>query len=249
MNDDFPTTERDFCRSVPFELQRSDDGDGLTLRGYAAVFDSPTRINSWEGEFDEQIARGAFSRTIAERKPVLQFDHGRGLIGSLPIGQITRLREDRKGLYVEARLFDNWAVQPVRDAIAGGAIDGMSFRFMVPDDGDTWQKRSGDVPLRTLTDVDMVELGPVVFPAYRDTEVSVRAAEMVEALGDETLRREVALLLAAPQISTRVPVERDEAENPTADCVKPAVTDSHRNSQFYRMRTDALRFKTTGARQ
>lgn len=245
---DFPHADRDCYRNVPFELERSDESDGLTLRGYAAVFDSPTRINSWEGEFDEQIARGAFSRTIAERKPVLQFDHGRGLVGSLPIGNITRLREDRRGLYVEARLFDNWAVQPIRDAIAGGAISGMSFRFMVPDDGDTWAKRPGDVPLRTLTDVDMVELGPVVFPAYRDTEVSVRAAEMVEALGDEALRREVALLLAAPQISTHVPVERDEAEKPTADCVKPAVTDSHRNANFYRMRADALRLKI-GARQ
>ena len=47
-------------RSVPFEVIRSDDGgDGLTLTGYAAVFDTPTRIDSWEGCFDESIARGA----------------------------------------------------------------------------------------------------------------------------------------------------------------------------------------------
>ena len=63
-----------FCyRAVEF---RSESGDGHTLEGYAAVFDSPTRINSWEGEFDEQIARGAFNRTLNARKPVVQFDHG-----------------------------------------------------------------------------------------------------------------------------------------------------------------------------
>jgi len=36
-------------RSVAFELERADsDGDGLTLEGYAAVFDSETVIDSWE---------------------------------------------------------------------------------------------------------------------------------------------------------------------------------------------------------
>ena len=38
-------------------------GDGRTVEAYAAVFDTPARISSWEGEFDEQIARGAFNRT------------------------------------------------------------------------------------------------------------------------------------------------------------------------------------------
>ena len=37
-------------RSVPFRLERAtEDGDGLTLEGYGAVFDTPTRIDSWEG--------------------------------------------------------------------------------------------------------------------------------------------------------------------------------------------------------
>jgi HK97 family phage prohead protease len=222
---DAPT---DYRREVPFELIRSDDGDGdgLTLRGYAAVFDSTTRIDSWEGQFDEKIARGAFRRTIAERKPVMQFDHGRGLIGSLPIGNITRLREDKRGLYVEARLFDNWAVQPIRDAIAGQAISGMSFRFNVPAGGDTWKARKGDVPLRTLTDLDVPELGPVVFPAYKDTEVGVRAREVFEALRDDDVRRGVALLLAAPNL-TADDVTLAGADEPTATSVTPGATANH----------------------
>ena len=80
----------DLIRSVDFALVRSEDGgDGLTLEGYAAVFDSPTRIDSWEGQFDEVIQRGAFKKTLRERTPVLQFDHGQHpLIGSIPLGTI-----------------------------------------------------------------------------------------------------------------------------------------------------------------
>lgn len=162
-----------YCyRAVEF---RSDAlGDGFTLEGYAAVFDTPTRIESWEGSFDEQIARGAFNRTLAARRPVLQFDHGHDArTGSVPIGAIEDIREDDRGLYVRARLFDNPVVEPIRQAIAGGAIDGMSFRFRVND--DRWDKRRGDVDLRTVREVELYELGPVVFPAYDATSVGVRS--------------------------------------------------------------------------
>jgi len=161
-------------RSVPFKLERAtDDGDGLTLEGYGAVFDSPTRIDSWEGQFDEVIARGAFKKTLRERTPVLMFDHGQHpLVGSMPLGRIEAAREDSQGLYVKARLSDNWLVKPVRDAIAEGSISGMSFRFSVVK--ESWTERGKNVPLRTLQEVKAPELGPVVFPAYRDTSVGVR---------------------------------------------------------------------------
>lgn len=70
---------------MTFETRATSD-DGFTLEGYAAVFDSPTRIDSWEGTFDEVIQRGAFAKTIEARKPVVQFDHGHDIAtGSVPI--------------------------------------------------------------------------------------------------------------------------------------------------------------------
>lgn len=167
-------------RSVPFTVERADGtGDGLTLEGYAAVFDSPTEIRSWEGEFVETIKRGAFARTIEHRTPVLQFDHGQHpLIGSIPLGTIKHMREDERGLFVRARLSDNWLIQPVRDAIAEGAVDGMSFRMNVKQDKWTPATRNGDLPRREITEVACPELGPVVFPAYLDTAVGVRSAEL-----------------------------------------------------------------------
>ena len=181
-------------------------GDGLTLAGYAAVFNTPTRIDSWEGTFDERIREGAFKKTIRDSTPVMQFDHGRHpLIGSIPIGVYNSLSEDSEGLAVEGRLADNWLTQPVRDAIANKSITGMSFRFEVV--RDQWTRGNGKVikqtddgfydllwageanddgPLqRELIELKMPEAGPVVFPAYRETTVSVRAAQLAQAVMDD----------------------------------------------------------------
>ncbi len=163
------------------EFRLGDAGDGQTLEGYAAVFNAWTDIRDSQGTYKERIAPGAFKRSLGQRTPVLQFDHGHGLIGSLPIGVPTVLREDRNGLFVRARLFDNWAVQPIRDAIAGGGINGMSFRFRVVSD-DWGTDDAGET--RTINEVELLELGPVVFPAYQQTSVAVRS--LMGALDDET---------------------------------------------------------------
>lgn len=193
------------CRSVPFTVTRSEDGgsgnDGFTFTGYGAVFNSPTRIDSWEGCFDEQIAPGAFRKSLRERTPKFQFDHGRHpLIGSVPIGAITDIGEDEQGLRVEARLGRHMLIDFIREALTPpdlggtGAIDGMSFRFdvvrdeWVDVDGKTVRPDDvrrilyyGEQPeraplLRTLKEVKVSEVGPVVWPAYSGTSASVRSA-------------------------------------------------------------------------
>jgi HK97 family phage prohead protease len=170
----------DCIRSVPFQITRAEgDGrrDGLTFEGYAAVFNRTALIPDAAGEFEEQIAPGAFTESLARRKPVLMFEHGKHpLIGSMPLGVITDAHEDQRGLFISARLSDNWLIQPVRDAVRDGAVNGMSFRFYTPGDGDQrWEKRDGKPDLRTLLRLDPPELGPVVFPAYEPTTATVRS--------------------------------------------------------------------------
>jgi HK97 family phage prohead protease len=246
----------DLCRSVPFTLTRTDgeaEGDGLTFEGYGAVFNSPTRIDSWEGTFDEQIAPGAFKKSIRERTPRLQFDHGyHPLIGSIPIGRITDITEDTRGLFVQARLSDNWLVQPIRDAISEGSVDGMSFRFSVV--REDWQDNTGKSIksdelmnllwepgdrgplLRTLKEVKMPEVGPVVWPAYQDTTASVRSKVIdLGRLSEPAQRRllaEAVLLADAaertqaeeePPVTVEADVHPDEAaDTPQATDPEPA---------------------------
>lgn len=185
-----------FVRSFDFDY-RDKSGDGRTLEGYAAVFNSPSRIRDLQGDFDEIILPGAFTRSLESRTPVLQWDHGKDpRIGTAPIGSIEDLREDDHGLYVRARLFDHPDIERVRLAIEGRAVKGMSFRFEVPSNGDTWTKRSGEPDLREIRDADVHELGPVVFPAYDTTSVSVRSL-LAQLDPDEyrTLLRELAAML------------------------------------------------------
>ncbi|MEV5445251.1 HK97 family phage prohead protease [Streptomyces sp. NPDC052644] len=230
-------TARDLERSAPFSFQRADGdgeaGDGRSLSGYAAVFGQDTEIDSWEGHFVETIRKGAFRKTIRESVPVMQFDHGRHpLIGSLPIGQITDLREDDQGLYVEARVTDNWLMQPVRDAIAEKTVNGMSFRFEVV--REEWRDVNGKLvrpeevldllwmpgdrgPLRReLIELKCRELGPVVFPAYAGTSVSVRARGVASELirsGDmaRQIRQSLARDAAVPHVPEDPEVRREVA--------------------------------------
>jgi HK97 family phage prohead protease len=138
------------------------------------VFGETIRVwDPWDGEYDERFAAGAFTKTLRERTPYMMFNHGRHpLVGSLPIGTYTELAEDRRGLFVRGTLGDNWLVQPVRDAIASGAVSGMSIMFEPMKDT---RDDSGDFPLITRTEVKLLEAGPVVFPAYESTSVGVRS--------------------------------------------------------------------------
>jgi len=224
-------TPRDnLVRSAPFQLERDDGehGDGLTLRGHGAVFNEWTTIDSWEGKFQERIAPGAFRKTLKEsgHRVRLQFDHGQHpLVGSLPIGAIRQLTEDERGLFVEARLADNWLIQPVREAIENGSIDGMSFRFSVVN--DRWEKQNTDMPERTITEVKLHELGPVVFPAYETTDVGVRSLELARSLtsADDQTRREIAdILLRTSEASTDTQPEGAVDDVDTPD-VEPSPDD------------------------
>jgi HK97 family phage major capsid protein/HK97 family phage prohead protease len=195
-------------RSSTFEFRAADPtsgsvGDGRTLDGYAAVFNVPTEIDSWEGTFQEVVAPGAFKRTLKQRGyPVMQFDHGNDTrTGSVPIGVYTAItEEDSSGLHVIGRLFDNPVVEPIRQAVEGKAITGMSIKFRVVDDvwtDNAGKKLSGEELwdllwtgggergpiLRTIREVELFECGPVVFPAYEETSVGVRS--MLDRLTDE----------------------------------------------------------------
>lgn len=221
----------DLTRSVPFTVTRADDedGDGLTLEGYAAVFGQATRIDSWEGTFDETMRRGAFRKTLRERTPLMQYDHGRHpLVGSIPIGRYDSLAEDEQGLRVVGRLTDNWLMQPVRDAISDGGVTGMSIRFEVV--RDEWRDVNGKLvkadelldilwmgedhergPLqRTIIEARLLEAGPVAWPAYVGTSVGVRARELAgELMSDEERRRAVRRSLAASAVTAGIDDDPD----------------------------------------
>jgi HK97 family phage prohead protease len=224
-------------RAVEFRAEPA--SDGRTLEGYAAVFDAPTLISERGGQFEETILRGAFKKTLSERTPVLQFDHGMDpRTGSVPIGAINALREDDHGLYVSARLFDNAVVEPIRQAIEGRAIDGMSFRFSVT--RETWDDK-GSIAKRGIREVSLYELGPVVFPAYDATSVGVRS---ILAHLDTADRQALIAELAA---ELRIATDLSDAASRTSDTTDaaPEGTSATRDESAIAAALEALRKATT----
>lgn len=196
-------------RSYDFRVVSTEPADdGLTLEGYAAVFNQPTLIRDHLGEYSETVAPGTFTKTLSERMPILQFDHGtHPMIGSIPLGSVRKIEEDDNGLFVRARLSDNWLVEPVRDAIADGAIRGMSFQFTVKRDDWNDEKTS-----RTIREVQLYEIGPVVWPAYEQTTVGVRS-EITDLLACENIRMDLARALTFPD-AVRADTSGEELDTP-----------------------------------
>ncbi len=241
-------------REAPFALVRADeDGepdDGLTLDGYGAVFGTRTIIDSWEGRFAEEFALGTMKRSFRDTPPKVQFDHGRHpMIGSIPIAALRSISEEvdptlapNGGAHIVARVFDNWLMAPVRDAIAAEAIDGMSMRFSVV--RETWTTHDGkpirdeqtlmtllreaiyddvpddQLPVRTVKEAKVPEMGPVVWPAYTDTSVSMRSQVIDLGRLHEPEQRK---LLATAVVLADAAEQDDDAQRDTGGDEPPVV--------------------------
>lgn len=164
------------------EFRAETEGPTLgTLQGYAAVFDSDTLIDSWEGRFVERMAPGAFAKTLKERgdKIKVLFNHGFDpSIGDKPLGKPRLMEERSQGLWVEVPLDDTTYNRDLVASLRSGALDGMSIRFSVKrEDVDDTE----DLPVRTVREAKLYEFGPVTFPAYEATTAGVRGRDAYAA--------------------------------------------------------------------
>lgn len=189
--------------------------DGLTIEGYVTVFNEREDIVDWLGTYTEEIAPGAFAKTLRQRGPAkvrMQFDHGYDfLFGELPIGVWEDLHEDEHGLWGRGTIHDTWHTVPIRAAIESGALSGQSFRFRVL--GEQWDK-SGDVDHRTITEVSLLEAGPVTWPAYEATTVGLRSSVDAGLEVWRAILRGDRAPVSAPVGGIGRPVVREEAGLP-----------------------------------
>lgn len=167
---------------LEFRAAETDNGSLGTLAGYAAVFDSPTVIDSWEGRFTEKFMHGAFRDTLSKDgdKIKVLFNHGLDpSIGDKPLGKPAVMEERKRGLYVEVPLDGTSYNKDLVASLRSGALDGMSIRFSVVredvDDSDD------AMPVRTVKQARLFEFGPVTFPAYEATTAGVRGRDAYRA--------------------------------------------------------------------
>lgn len=167
------------------ELRVAAGDDGKrTLTGHAAVFDQLSEPIFF---FRERIKPGAFAKTIQEADVRALWNHdpnyvlGRNRAGTL------RLREDAKGLAVEIDPPDTQWARDLMQSIERGDVSQMSFGFRAV--SDSWEGTI-DEPIRVLEECALFDVSPVTYPAYPQTDVSARSAELHARLAPPEPRQE-----------------------------------------------------------
>ncbi len=201
------TRERRIFKVDRIEVRAGENG-AKTLRGHAAVFNSDSEPMYG---FVERIKPGCFSRAIGEDDVRALFNHDANFVLGRNTAKTLRLSEDDKGLAFEVDLPDTQAARDLVTLIERGDISGCSFSFRTLK--DEWEySESGGTTLRTLLDVELFDVGPVTFPAYPATDVSVRSMEEVAAEGRRVLEARKAPPAGVPNSVRRRQLELAEAE-------------------------------------
>lgn len=173
--------QRDAPQALQPAIEIRAGGADKRIVGYAAVFydgSDDTQFRLWDGAV-ERIDRGAFDRAMSERQDVVAlFNHDPNVpLGRRAAGTLA-LRVDDVGLHYTIDVGQSQQANDVRDSVERGDVRGSSFSFYVR--SEKWDEdKDGDV--RTLLSVDVVDVGPVVFPAYGGTSAeaaSCRSARL-----------------------------------------------------------------------
>lgn len=190
------------------ELRAHPGPDGTPSRrigGYAAVFNSPSRlIPSRQGPFQERVAPTFFEHDRAAHWPgprdngvVCRYNHDdMMLLGATQSGTL-QLRVDGRGLDYTVDI--PRTREDVLESIERRDVAASSFTFGVDDaGGDDWEYREG-MTQRTLVSGTLVDVAPVgALAAYPDATVALRSLahfkdvpeeDVFELAGQYELRR------------------------------------------------------------
>ena len=154
------------------EVRSGDDG-GQWIGGYASVFMPRESRNL--GGFIERVAPHAFNSSKVDgwSQVVCRFNHNSDLVlGTTGAGTL-QLRTDNVGLDYQVLPPESRA--DVRELVQRGDIRYSSFAFRVPHGGDEWGVNDTNFPQRTLHEVELVDVAPVLTPAYPDATAAARS--------------------------------------------------------------------------
>lgn len=184
--------ERRAIAAAGFELRAK--GDGLTLTGYASVFNNGYEVLGGPPYgWTERVDPGAFDVTLAAKPDLHLLINHEGMPLARTKSGTLQLSTDSKGLLVEASLDRRDPdVQRLETKMERGDMDEMSFAFRVK--ADAW---SDDDTERTLTEVSLHkgDVSVVNFGANPATSAQLNSAanalEVLAALDPEAAMAEL----------------------------------------------------------
>lgn len=205
--------------SSPLEFKFAGDDSNGRIRGYASTFGGNPDA------YGDVIAKGAFTRTLKEHlsqgsMPAMLWSHD----PARPIGRWLDMNEDELGLYALGEL--NLETSGGKDAyghLKNGDVNGMSIGYAV---GPNGSKKSGAT--RLLTDIDLIEVSIVAFPANSRSRVSgVKSlhskTDLIEMLREGGLSKTAAARIAAGGWSAMSGEDRSEKASALAGIIRSAT--------------------------
>lgn len=189
-------------RYVTNEFTVRADGSRTVIEGHAAVFN---RYSQNLGGFVEQVAPGAFAKTIAEADVRALFNHDASMVLGRNKAGTLRLAEDNVGLAYEIDVPGTQLGRDLAVSMERGDISQSSFSFrVVGPDGDDWSLTDQGMPLRTLREVALYDVGPVTFPAYLDADSGVGKRALARFATPERPLDDVLALAAAGELRSLI---------------------------------------------
>lgn len=163
-------------RSIPQQFCTREDGDELIIEGYFAVFDSPYTL--WD-DATEIVKPGAFAGCLSGDIRALIDHDTRLVLGRTKAGTL-ELREDARGLWgsIKINRADTDAMS-LYARVQRGDVDQCSFGFDIEE--ETFVDLGGGQCRWEITKVNpLYEVSVVTFPAYEETAVKARHADLAE---------------------------------------------------------------------
>lgn len=153
----------------PVELRKGTDKP--VLGGYASKY---MRYSQNLGGFVEQVVPTAFRKSLADGAAIVaRYNHDDNyLLGTTEAGTL-RLLSDDEGLLYDVDLPDTQAGRDVAVLAARGDLRYSSFAFRVLE--DEWTVTDHGFPLRSLINVQLLDVAPVNTPAYLDSTAGLRS--------------------------------------------------------------------------
>lgn len=156
-------------RSVPTEFKTRKDGEDLSIEGYFAVFNSVYDIAPG---MSESIDPEAFKNTLSGDVRAL-INHDTTLVLGRTKAGTLELRTDSHGLWghIDINPNDTDAMN-LYSRVQRGDVNQCSFGFDILSE-ETDLREDGSVHW-TIKEVELYEVSPCTFPAYKETNISAR---------------------------------------------------------------------------
>lgn len=159
---------------------QTEENEAIGFTGHASVFNSRALISGWMGEWIEEVAPGAFRKTISEADIRMLINHDENLLLARNRAGTLRLKEDKIGLATDADMAPTSYALDLAISLGRGDISQMSIAFEVVK--ETWDYDSEPM-VRTIEEIRLWDVSVVTYPAFTETDASLRSA------GFETLCR------------------------------------------------------------